>query len=491
MAHNRPITIRDARTSWPAGTRHGASSRGVDLVSIRHVAWAVFGLTSIGAFLLARDVEAYLGFIAVFTTACIPFFVWTRRGAVQLPIFPVATLFYVPSYANAALRNFKVNYTSDQVIIGELTVALFLGVATTAWMLVAYRKQPRVIDHGGRLVKDSTLLRLMFSTLFAGVLFPIGMYSGWWVWTGSTYGTIRTFASSASLLGCFLYGAVLGMRRFKWSEQAIGALLVLLVLILDASSLYLYTSITDFITVCLGYFLLSRKVPWTAMAIGFLLAATLHSAERQMREEHWSRVEKRSSFSLSEIPDIMTEWAEAGIGNLVTGTQEDRENFANRASMLPNLLLVQQDSPEIVSYLHGETYANFWKMLVPRFLVPGKITSQTNLNLLSVHYGLLTVKDTTTTTISWGLVSEGYANFGILGVVLSGLAFGALLGWLTHWTASAPTISMRGFIGLASMVVPITSVAYDFSFLLLNLLQSIATMVALFLCFKYVSRGPQ
>jgi hypothetical protein len=135
------------------------------------------------------------------------------------------------------------------------------------------------------------------------------------------------------------------------------------------------------------------------------------------------------------------------------------------------LLLVEQQTPRNIEFLNGATYANFPLMLVPRFLSRDKIASQENLGLLSVRYGLETPDQVDITTIAWNLVPEGYANFGYPGVVGAGLVFGALVGLLTWATAGAPPISLRGLIGLISLVT-LLDMEYDFSYLMLNLLQA-------------------
>ena len=465
---------------------HGEGVENTDLANMRRVGLVIFAVTILGAFVLAESIEGFIGFAVVLAVAASPFFVWTRSGTTQLPILPASILFYLPSYANAGLSGNVGNYTRQEVLVGELTVALFLCAAVLAWFVMASRKPLRIVERDHGLAMDARLRQVMLAALFIGMVFDVGAQGGWWGWMGTAYGTFRTCAGSATLAGCFLYGAVLGMRRFSSTERATGGVLVSAILMIETSSLLLYAAILNFIAVCLGYFLVAKKIPWTAVVVGLVIAMTLQAAKSQMRAEHWNYGSQ--SVSLSDIPSLMTEWFDAGVGNLLNGGQTNQQSLADRASLLPNLLLVQKSSPQPVPYLDGQTYMNFWKMVVPRFLAPDKIISQSNLALLSVHYRLQTIDQTTTTTISWGLVSEAYANFGYMGVVLAGLAFGGLAGWLTSLTVGAPTISLRGFIGLASMIVLIQSVAYDFSYMLLNLIQSIVAMCLLFAAIDIFTR---
>jgi hypothetical protein len=184
-----------------------------------------------------------------------------------------------------------------------------------------------------------------------------------------------------------------------------------------------------------------------------------------------------------ETPALLIEWLSAGIDQIGNVSTEDSQTLVGRASQLAMLLLVQEQTPRNIPYLGGVTYANFPRMLIPRFLSPDKITSQENLNLLSIRYGLQNKEDTSATTIAWNLVPEAYANFGYFGVVLAGLAFGLMVGGLTWLTSGAPPISLRGLAGLAALVT-LLDVEYDFSYLLLNLLQALFSISMFFIGIK-------
>jgi hypothetical protein len=107
--------------------------RNIDLKRLKRVALVIFAGAVAFDLVTARAPETFFGFVAVLSVASIPFFVWIKRGAMQLPILPCAALFYVPSYANPGSLVTAGSYTPGQILVGELTVALFLGVAVLAW----------------------------------------------------------------------------------------------------------------------------------------------------------------------------------------------------------------------------------------------------------------------------------------------------------------------------------------------------------------------
>jgi hypothetical protein len=116
------------------------------------------------------------------------------------------------------------------------------------------------------------------------------------------------------------------------------------------------------------------------------------------------------------------------------------------------------------------------KMLVPRFLEANKPESQAALNLLSVRYGRERPEDVGKTTIGWGLVSEAYANFGNLGVVVVGAIFGALCGMLMRLSATASPLSLAMLITIASTLT-ICNMESDFSYLMVTLSQTIGAIL--------------
>jgi hypothetical protein len=139
---------------------------------------------------------------------------------------------------------------------------------------------------------------------------------------------------------------------------------------------------------------------------------------------------------------------------------------------------VRRATPNYIPYLEGGTYALLPAMVVPRFLEPGKIESQAGLNLLSVRYGLQYVDSTSATTIGWGLVAEAYANFGSDGVIVVGLLFGAISGFLMRLSTGAAPLSLPMFVTIAATLT-LFNVEMDFSYLVVTLAQTMAAVLVL------------
>jgi hypothetical protein len=311
-----------------------------------------------------------------------------------------------------------------------------------------------------------------------GLVFNAGNILNSWGWLGTWSGTFKSFGITATSGGCYLFGIALGRRNLSMAQRYLGYALVSSVILMEITTLFMNMAITYLLAIFLGYVTSAYRLPWLALSIGLAVASILNLGKGDMRSQYWiSGTEDLKEISILEAPSLIANWLELGIERLASGNNEGEQTFIDRASQLSTLLLAQQQTPENIAFLDGETYANFSRMLIPRFLSPGKITSQDNLNLLSVHYGLQTDLDTRTTTLAWGMVPEAYANFGYTGIILAGLAFGLLIGGLTWLTAGAPPISLRGLVGISSLVTIVSSTGYDFSYSLLNLVQSIISIL--------------
>ncbi len=78
-------------------------------------------------------------------------------------------------------------------------------------------------------------------------------------------------------------------------------------------------------------------------------------------------------------------------------------------------------TPDPLPHLDGLTYQDTLGQFVPRFPLADKPRGHVSTYTLSIYYGLQDEEATGTTTIAFGLLPEGFANFGFLGMVLLGI----------------------------------------------------------------------
>ena len=102
-------------------------------------------------------------------------------------------------------------------------------------------------------------------------------------------------------------------------------------------------------------------------------------------------------------------------------------------------------------FLNGITYEPIPRLLLPRFLDDNKGISHAGNVLLTVNYGVQTIKQTRGTSIGWGLVPEAYANFGYVGVASLAVVLAMFYSWITNMSVGVPMTSLRFVAGLLIM----------------------------------------
>jgi len=230
------------------------------------------------------------------------------------------------------------------------------------------------------------------------------------------------------------------------------------------------------LAVVLGYVVTAKRIPWVGLGIAFAVVSILHAGKFEVRQRYWSaHTQTMQQSSVFQVPAMMADWFTAGVGALASGDSHS-SSVLERASLLHMLLLVQRTTPDLIPYLEGKTYALLPAMLIPRFLDPEKLESQAGLNLLSVRYGLQPVEATANTTIGWGMVAEAYANFGYLAVVLVGVLFRALCGFLMGLSVGAAPLSLPMLITIAATLT-MFNVEMDLSYLTITLAQTFAALL--------------
>jgi hypothetical protein len=414
---------------------------GVRLVTL---AWAALLLI---AGLMARTAENAASFGVLATLSLLPIWIWMRRGAPGIPVFPCTAVVYIQYFAWPLLtfNPARVGLPPESLRSATFSVGAYLLSATLVSLIFA--TVPRLPERAARkvdLASESTVHKICLGGLTFGLLFQIGYIYGFATWFGATFGVIRAFAFGFVTLSCYLLGAARGEGVLSNRYWYRGVVLIGLLIGLAWTSLYLVQGIALLGVTVLGYFIKSRRILLIPILVLLPLAYVLHAGKGEMRERSWGADGMRT-MSLGEIPGHYFSWFSAGVAAISTG--DESEDLFSRARLLQLLLMAQERTPKEIEYLNGATYALLPAMLVPRFLAPDKLPSQAAMNLLNLRYGLVYQRDDGSigTAIGWGMVAEGYANFGIWGIVAIGVITGLMMGAISYWsegqsTSSAPTL---------------------------------------------------
>lgn len=433
----------------------------------------LFGLVAAAIVAAGAFSQDYLAYLCIALPAMVPPLLWLRSGSRGMPALPIICGILFTYYAIPIVRHEILSYTSDEIFQAAATVGGFIIAATlTSWPF--YLRIPRRrADYGRIFVSNHRLLQLVYAGIGGGIAYYVALGSGSLDWLGGWNGLIRTMVLTLTSIACYLLGYARASRSLIGAEwlAALGSLLLLD--IVSWASLFLVGGLIYSAAALLGYIITARRVPWFALGVTFAAVTVLQAGKYEIRYKYWSsenvRIEQQS---ITEIPEILIDWVTIGLDKLWSSRDQNSIDILERASLLHMVLLVERETPDFIPYLEGETYELLPSMALPRFVDEDKVVSQAGLHLLSIRYGLQTPESIQSTTIGWGLVAEGYANFGLWGVLGVGAIFGMICGWLTRFSTGASANSLPMFITIAATLV-LMDVEADFSYLMVTLGQTV------------------
>jgi hypothetical protein len=394
--------------------------------------------------------------IAVF--ALFPAYLWCAGRVDGLPLFPLFAMTHAATFAMPLIMQNRAvaRYQPEAQAEAALTVMMFLGVSTLAWLWAIGGRRPRVRpSYWGFALRGNNWAFLAGLALALTIFIAIRTNFLSELLRDTTEGLFSLFQSVAMSL-MVLCATVLsfraGQRELSSFDLTAFVVLFVLTLLVQAISLILNSALAAFL-VAVGVFTISRgRVPMVALGLAFVVFSILHVGKWPMREKYIAHGFR--PVPLEVMPQRYVEWVRYGVEGLpgaLAGEKYSRkrhQSLVERGSLLQMLLLVQTKTPEFKEYLRGDTYVIIPELLVPRFLNPKKMRAHQGTYMLAIYYGLQDARATAKTTIAFGLLAESYANFGILGVLGLAILLGTMYGLGTRWSLNAPVTSLRGLFAL-------------------------------------------
>lgn len=381
--------------------------------------------------------------------ALFPGYLWCSGRAQGVPVLPLFAASHVWAFAFPFISNHPIvaYYDRDQLATAAATVMAFLVLATVVWYLFV-GGQSKQSHHETRMAFSSAAGDgLFFAMLALSSVFTLVVYGGLLGLSASVMSSFRGVILGLGSLGIFVLAYRWGSGGLPGKHVKWFVFLLIAFMLVNGTSTLLVGSMTSFLLAVIGYSVGSRRVPWGVFALGLAIFVFLHVGKGEIRSRYLYGENDGSGkiATLSKYPAFYLEWIDdsfrifSGKGDLRVG-----ESLLQRASLLHILLMVQQESPDLVPYLNGETYAHIPQQLIPRIFDPDKISSHEGTVLLNLHYGLqISRDDAAVTSIGWGLLSEAYANFGNWGVAILAIFLGSLFGALSRWGMNSPVLSFR------------------------------------------------
>ena len=391
-------------------------------------------------------IDTLLG-LGILVLAAIPALLWAKNRRTWFPAFEIACLTCITFYAIPLLttRRGHAEFRPEVVTESAFLVVLYLAAANLAFMIGRDHHRAPAWLTASLLPKGSYRiipLSLALNTLYVAVtsftdLIPFDFL-----------GTLRALFFGIGILSTFILSRLWGLGLLSRNEITFTVANLALQVVMLFSHLYLINGISLVALALIAYSHASRRVPWLFLVIFVPLLALLHSGKPERRRLYWS--EGRPAPTVLQIPAFFAEWVQASFERRARLADEedkgDNYSIVERASLIQMLHLSVDRVPSLKPYLDGESYTDIPAQLVPRFLWPGKPSSLDSNVRLALHLNLVDAASAQQVSIAFGMLAEAYMNFGALGVILLGLAFGAAFKRAATLSSDVPQFSALGIL---------------------------------------------
>jgi hypothetical protein len=233
----------------------------------------------------------------------------------------------------------------------------------------------------------------------------------------------------------------------------------------------------------LAYIQGKGRIPWVAVLVVLGIFSFLNLGKGTMRELHWARNATGVNLTTSNILDIYETWISASWRVFIgEGDQRRGGSLLERANLIQMQTLVINRTPDELPYLMGATYLQTPDQAIPRIFWPDKPTGNLSNNTLSIYYGVQRDSDTRSTSISFGLLAEAWANFGWWGIIGLGVLFGAAMRLLSRLCYRLPDTALLSLVS----VIPLgwaVAIEVAFSQWFVSLCQALAAGVLILYLF--------
>ena len=230
-----------------------------------------------------------------------------------------------------------------------------------------------------------------------------------------------------------------------------------------------------------------KRVPLVPVLLVVAYVLFFQAGKGEYRATYWlgarqsspiDQVAAWTSASLSQWQGALRSWS--------VGPQLFHDAVM-RASLLTQTANVVDLTPRVVPYQHGATYQYVAVGWVPRFLWPDKPSANGANQFYQVAYGLTARQGLGGVSIAIGTLTEGYMNFGWLGVVIVMFFLGLLFDFVQRSFLSLESGFLFAAIGIA-ILVQFMQIESQMAIYLGGLVQKVALALILFIPATYAVR---
>lgn len=382
----------------------------------------------------------FLGLL-IFTLSLLPGLLWARTGGGRFPVFETVMLLCANTYALPLLHGHQQLAVYPPAVLTTAGLAVLLYQASA---LICYHftsGPPGRAAFWRESIISHQLERLMIYGLTMSTVFIwISSFTEWL--PADIKSVLRAIFFGIGIVCTFVGTQRWGRGELTSTEKAVFFFNLVIQLFLMSINLILIGAISLIGIAMLGYISGGKRIPWLVLTLAFLALGVLHQGKSRMREKYWE--EELPPPTTSELPAYYAEWFGYGLERHENSQESLSSSLLERTSLIHILCLIISYTPDRQDFLYGSTYRHVLPQLVPRLFWEDKPRSHIATYELSIYYGLQTEESTATTTIAFGLLSEAYANFGMIGAVLLGALWGVVLKKFQIWTTFSPFFSFGG-----------------------------------------------
>jgi hypothetical protein len=475
------------------------------------------GAISLYLYLSGQPGAAAFAMISVGTVVALA--TWTAKG-IGVPLVPMILIQQIFLYAVPILVNpgLMAQYPESIITSSGLEVLVYSLAFAGSWAMamnllqtgpaICYALTEFKKDGAGKLRTLS--LALIFLTTGYTVLDRMGLiYLVVNALPAGSSSIVTALLAAAATCGFFIGSLLIGSNEMPPGTKGLYWLMLGVNCYIAASSFLLSSACTFVMSVVIGLFWSSGKVPWKLLIILGIIFSFLNVGKDAMRDRYWraNGTTNIPDFKLSEMPGHYAEWIQSSTDAITGGGKiakqweaeigqaaaaKENQTLLARVNNLQNLLyVIDAETVQHIVPLQGGTYSIIPLLLVPRILLNDKPRSHEGQVMLNVHFQRQDLNSTFETYIAWGLVPEAYGNFGpFTGSIILGVAMGLLFAFLEKWTADKLVVSLEGFIGFTIFLGIANSYEMVASVLVTSVFQALVPVAGAMLPFSRRTQLP-
>jgi hypothetical protein len=383
----------------------------------------------------------YLGLL-MFALSFLPALFWARSGGNRFPIIETIMALCANAYALPVLNAQDQLAGYSPAVITQASLAVLLYQVSAIAIYLTTRGRPGRSRFWCESIITEQVERLtIYGIVVSAAYVWMSEFTNWI--PNEFISSLRAIFYGVSILSTFISAQRWGRGELTSREKSIFVVFFVPQLVMLSAGLLLISSISLIGVALLGYLSGGKRIPWVVIGLTFATLAVLHTGKTKMRMKYWEN--ELPPPTISELPAFYAEWFAFGL-EPTSGDKTVSHKLLERSSLMHILCLIVDYTPSRQDYLYGKTYQHVIPQLIPRFFWPEKPRSHVATFELGIYYGLQRAEDTNSTTIAFGLLTEAYANFGLIGAFGLGAFWGFVLKKLQIRSTYSPMFSLGGLL---------------------------------------------